>query len=30
MEFSNDGAKMFVIGNGTGGNISEYSLSAPL
>ena len=28
MAFSNDGAKMFVIGN-TGDNVSEYALSAP-
>ena len=29
MAFSNDGKKMFVIGNGTGGSINEYTLSDP-
>ena len=29
MAFSNDGTRMFVIGNGTGGSINEYTLSTP-
>ena len=29
MAFSNDGAKMFVIGSSTGNNINEYTLSTP-
>ena len=29
MAFSNDGAKMFVVGRGDGGNIHEYTLDTP-